>query len=101
MTTTNEEWEQRKDVTVRFILSLQGEDDLLSQDDAPVVDDETLAFLTDIERIKDECYHGMFKFFMAAIVKILERARDNNQDPMLALEEWVEAKLATLDPALN
>jgi hypothetical protein len=61
------------------------------------LDPSTLAFLADIERVRDEGYSGNNQAFMVAFVTVMKNAEEEGDIVTDALEYWLRASIEELD----
>ncbi len=61
------------------------------------MDHETLAFLADIERVRDESYQGDNSKFMRAFRTVMQNAQDEGDNVVEAVEYWLRASIIELD----
>lgn len=61
------------------------------------VDDETLGFLVDVERVKDDVFQGEFKTFFSVLVTVMSNAHHDHDDIFEAVETWIKLSLKEHD----
>ncbi len=61
------------------------------------MDHDTLAFLADVERVRDEGYRGDNSAFMRAFRTVMQNAQEEEDNVVEAVEDWLRASITELD----